>query len=367
MPKRKESLAWFFNYVFGMKEPYGRVYVRYAEPLDLADYLEGEGIDVTAPRGLSTAARVAFDTCTRIEQATPIKSADVLCMVLLGANGRALTGREVFQRANEIAMVIQERNLPTATGFSLDNEEQVQAAVLAMRRSKLIKRYDRGAQPVYFIPEDQQLAAAYYRNTITHFFLAAALGEVGLALCVDDIALPDREGLHQRVDGLRDLLKFEFFFSRQEAFWEEVLREVSRRYPRWESGEVSMQRQLRDHPPLFGHAILRSILEAYHVMASTLDLLDGEAVTDTRDFTAKLLDHGRELLLRKLIDSESSLSRDLFATGLKLAEYRGLLTGDATELRRLRSDFARETTDALAAVNRLQASYDRAWHGGAMS
>ena len=267
LPKRKESLAWFFNYVFGMKEPYGRVYVRYAEPLDLADYLEGEGIDVTAPRGLSTAARVAFDTCTRIEQATPIKSADVLCMVLLGANGRALTGREVFQRANEIATVIQERNLPTATGFSLDNEEQVQAAVLAMRRSKLIKRYARGAQPVYFIPEDQQLAAAYYRKTITHYFLAAALGEVALALSVDDIALPGRAGLQQRVDALRDLLKFEFFFSRREVFWEDVLQEVARRYPRWESGDVSIQRQLRDQPPLFGHAILRSILEAYHVLS----------------------------------------------------------------------------------------------------
>lgn len=366
MPKRKESLAWFFNYVFGMKEPYGRVYVRYAEPLDLGHYLGG-GVDATAPRGLSTAARVAFDTCTRIEQATPIKSADVLSMVLLGANGRALTGQEVFRRANEIATVIGERKLPTATGFSLDNEEQVQAAVLAMRRSKLIKRYARGSRPVYYIPEDQQLAAAYYRNTITHYFLAAALGEVALALSVDDITLPGRAGLQQRVDALRDLLKFEFFFSRREVFWEEVLQEVSRRYPRWESGEVSIQRQLRDQPPLFGHAILRSILEAYHVMASTLALREGKAVTDTRQFTSRLLDHGRELRLRKLIDSESSLSRDLFATGLKLAEYRGLLSGDAAELQRRRTDFARETTEALAAVNRLQASYDLAWHGGAMS
>jgi glycerol-3-phosphate O-acyltransferase len=366
MPKRKESLAWFFNYVFGMKEPYGRVYVRYAEPLDLGHYLGG-GVDATAPRGLSTAARVAFDTCTRIEQATPIKSADVLSMVLLGANGRALTGQEVFRRANEIATVIGERKLPTATGFSLDNEEQVQAAVLAMRRSKLIKRYARGSRPVYYIPEDQQLAAAYYRNTITHYFLAAALGEVALALSVDDITLPGRAGLQQRVDALRDLLKFEFFFSRREVFWEEVLQEVSRRYPRWESGEVSIQRQLRDQPPLFGHAILRSILEAYHVMASTLALREGKAVTDTRHFTSRLLDHGRELRLRKLIDSESSLSRDLFATGLKLAEYRGLLSGDAAELQRRRTDFARETTEALAAVNRLQASYDLAWHGGAMS
>lgn len=367
MPKRKESLAWFFNYIFGMKEPYGRIYVRYAEPLSLADYLDGDGSDATAPRGMSTAARLAFDTCTRIEQATPIKSADVLCMVLLGANGRALTGPELFERANEIATVIRERSLPTVAGFSLDNVEQVQATVLAMRKSRLITQYDGGARPIFYIPDDRQLAAAYYRNTITHYFLAAALGEVALALCVDDIDLPDSEGLRERVEGLRELLKFEFFFSRREAFWEDVLQAVTRRYPRWASGEVSIQRQLRDQPPLFGHAILRSILEAYQVMAGTLALLEGRPVTDTKAFTTDLLDHGRELLLRKLIDSESSLSRDLFGTGLRLAEHRGLLSGDGADLQQRRDAFAAQTDEALAAVNRLQAIYDRAWHGGAMS
>ncbi|MGL4564600.1 MAG: 1-acyl-sn-glycerol-3-phosphate acyltransferase, partial [Halioglobus sp.] len=36
-PKRKESLGWFFNYIFGMTQPYGKIYVRFARPVALAE------------------------------------------------------------------------------------------------------------------------------------------------------------------------------------------------------------------------------------------------------------------------------------------------------------------------------------------
>lgn len=353
LPKRKESLGWFLNYVFGMKEPYGRIYVRYAEPVDLGDFLS----DGWQPAGPSLATRLAFEVCTRMEQVTPIKSADVLAMVLLGANGRALTLPEILAPAAEITRMIEHRRLPTASGFSLDDEEQVSAALLSMRRSDLIKVYDRGSTPVYYIPEEQQLAAAYYRNTITHYFLAAALGEVALAACVDDITLPDEIGLRQRVEHLRDLFKFEFFFQSRDEVWGLVLEELQQRYPGWDSGETSLHRQLREQPPRFGHAILRSIAEAYHVTARSLCALGDAPVVDHKVFTSALLDQGKEMLLRRQISGASAISRDLFATGLRLADYRQLL-GRAADLLARRTAFARETAELLAAINLLQQCWD---------
>ena len=67
--------------------------------------------------GPSLATRVAFEICTHIEKVTPIKSADVLTMVLLGADGRALTEDEVYRQAREIAQLVRERGLPLAQGF----------------------------------------------------------------------------------------------------------------------------------------------------------------------------------------------------------------------------------------------------------
>lgn len=362
MPKRKESLRWFLNFIFGMKEPYGKIYVRFAQPVGLENAAP-TAMDSDHEQGPSLATRLAFEVCTRMEQITPIKSADVLAMVLLGANGRALSDREIFLQASEIAALVRDKALPVASGFSLEDEEQVAAAVLSMRGSKLVKAYDGGSTNVCYIPEEQQLAAAYYRNTITHYFLAAALGEIALAMGVDDVTLVGEPELQQRVQQLRDLFKFEFFFRPREEFWQEVLADTSRRYPHWQSSSTSLQKQLRERPPRFGHAILRSIAEAYQVVAFTLCALGGKPAPDAKSFTRDLLGQGREMLLRRRISGESAISRDLFSNGLQLAEYRQLLTGNDSSLLARREAFLQETTELLGAIDLLQSSYDQAWFG----
>ena len=362
LPKRKESLRWFLNFIFGMKEPYGKIYVRFAEPVGLETLEQDDERSSKA----SNANRLAFEVCTRIEQITPIKSADVLAMVLLAANGRAMTRAEIFQQSADIVAVAQQRQLPLARGFSLANEEEVSAAILSMRGSGLVKTFSAGSSTIAYIPEEQQLAAAYYRNTITHYFLAAALGEVALSQGVDDVSLASEEVLRARVDSLRDLFKFEFFFKPKEDFWQEVLSELNRAYPQWNSPNHSIKRQLRETPPRFGHAILRSIAEAYHVTACALLALDEAPCPEQKKFVGRLLDHGREMRLRKQITSDATLSKDLFSAALRLADHRQLLSASG-ELSQQRQAFAKQTGEVLQAINHLQEAYDQAWFspGGA--
>jgi glycerol-3-phosphate O-acyltransferase len=359
MPKRKESLGWFLNFIFGMKEPYGKIYVRYAEPISLdeaPDLRECESDDQ-----VSLATRLAFETCTRIERITPIKSADVLAMVLLGANGRALTLQEITRQAQAITAVVKSRQLPVATGFRLEDEQQVAAAVLSMTSAGMLVRYDKGSTAVFYIPDDQQLAAAYYSNTITHYFLAAAMGELALARLDSDISLPNEQRLRREVEQLRDLFKFEFFFQPRAVFWRAVLEETDRHYPAWSSGKQSLYRQLKQQPPRFGHAILRGIAEAYHVIGMALEAQgDTEFENDKRLATA-LLYQGQEMLLRRYIESAAAISKDLFVTGMRQVEYRQLFSGD--KLVERRRAFARETRQVLAAVNLLQRAHDEAWFG----
>ncbi|MGB1140690.1 MAG: hypothetical protein ACPG1A_07305, partial [Halioglobus sp.] len=363
LPKRKESLRWFMNYIFGMKEPYGKIYVRFAEPVSIREVMDAGAVTTESEegQGASLAARLAFEVCTRIEQATPIKAADVLTMVLLGADGRALTIEEIYRQAREIAQLARERKLPLAQGFSLEGLQQVSAALLSMRVSRLVKEFDKGSAPVYYIPEDGQLAAAYYRNTITHYFLAAAMGETALALGAGDISVMSEVQLREQVERLRDLFKFDFFFRPKDEFFDEVLQETTRRYPDWNSGATSLQKQLRERPPRFGHAILRSIVEAYFVVASALQALEDQPVGDAKKFSASLLQQGREMLLRRQISGDSSVSSDLYTIGLKLAEHRGLLASDTPGLAQRREEFLEEVCRVLAAVNLLQDSYNRAW------
>jgi glycerol-3-phosphate O-acyltransferase len=360
-PKRKESLGWFFNYIFGMNKPYGKVYVRFARPLALAE-ASSLSADLSGNEGPdpSLVTRMGFEVCSRIEQVTPIKSADVLTMVLLGANGRALTSAEIHAQAGDIAALVRERGLPAASGFSLDDEEQVRAAVLALQGSGLVRCFDKANTPVYYIPRGRQLAAAYYRNTITHFFLSAALAEIGLATCALGIDTPNAQLLEREVLGLRDLYKFEFFYKPTAEFLQEVQLEAGQRYPNWASGEHSLQKLLRDKPPRFGHAILRSITESYLIIAVTLLELGAQPVHDRKKFTARLLAQGQQMLLQRTISCESAVSQDLFATGLRLAEHLQLL-GTTADLVPRREAYAQRVVTALSAINLLQRSYDAAW------
>lgn len=362
-PKRKESLRWFLDYIFGMSTPYGKVYVRYGDPLKLgeptglsenmqAQDREDQSFEVT---------RMAFEVCRRIEHITPIKSADVLTMVLLGANRRALTAAEIYRQSAPIAQLVDDRGLPAASGFSLENEEEASAAILALQTSGLVKAFDKTGTAVYYIPREKRLAAAYYRNTITHYFLRAALGEIGLAMCALDIELPGQSSLRAHVMALRDLYKFEFFYKPSDEFWQDVLFETGQRYPGWDTGDHSIEKLLHDQPPRFGHAILRSITEAYLIIAVGLLDLGDRPVGDIKKFTRQLLYQGEQMLLQRTISCESSVSQDLYTNGLRLATHLDLLEGKDEGLGARREKFAEQVVAALSAINLLQRSYNEAW------
>ncbi len=132
------------------------------------------------------------------------------------------------------------------------------------------------------------------------------------------------------------------------------------RYPGWDSGEQSLQKLLREQPPRFGHAILRSITESYLILAVTLLELEAQPVNDRKKFITRLLAQGEQMLLRRTISCESSVSQDLFANGLRLAEQLQLLSGESALLP-AREAFAQRVVSALSAINLLQRSYDAAW------
>ena len=106
---------------------------------------------------------------------------------------------------------------------------------------------------------------------------------------------------------------------------------------------------------------MRSITEAYLIIAVALLELEGRGVHDQKQFTKHLLGQGQQLLLRRTISCEAAVSQDLFANGLRLAAHLALLDGRATELVERRAAFAESVVSALSAINLLQRCYDEAW------
>jgi glycerol-3-phosphate O-acyltransferase len=111
----------------------------------------------------------------------------------------------------------RQRGLPTVGELDLDGDDGVRRALEALERNGVVSCFKGGAEPVYQIGPEQQLQAAYYRNTVIHFFVTPAIAELALLRAAEpDVADPTSEFWDEAMR-LRDLFKFEFFFARRRS------------------------------------------------------------------------------------------------------------------------------------------------------
>jgi glycerol-3-phosphate O-acyltransferase len=242
------------------------------------------------------------------------------------------------------------RRLPTTEPVRFGGLAQVHEVLDRLEEHDIVTRFDEGPAPVYRISDDQYLAAAYYRNTIVHHFVNGAIAELAL-LRVSEAEIDDAERLFwSEVMRLRDLLKFEFFFSEKDRFVEEVADELSRYRSTWldtlRQGPEGARELVTKLRPLRAHWALRPFLEAYLVVGDTLLREPEDRPVDDKAFLGRCLGLGKQYRLQRKIRSEEAISQVLFKSALALAANRRLTT-PAPGLTTRRREFADEIRDVL--------------------
>jgi glycerol-3-phosphate O-acyltransferase len=249
------------------------------------------------------------------------------------------------------------RGLPlTSSARALETDGGLEAALDALVDNEVVVRFDGGPDTVYLLGPDQHLAAAFYRNSIIHHFLESAIAQLALVSAAEPGVEDPMEAFWAATLRLRDLLKFEFFFRDRDAFRAAVQAELDRARPGWEEAVAQGPEGIAGlHPdiPLTAHLMLRSFLEAYSVVALALQQRGSAPVTDTDDFLTACAGLGRQRLLQQRIRSPESVSKPLFANGLKLAENLGLTEAD--DLAERRTAFARELRHLLQQLDGIEA------------
>jgi glycerol-3-phosphate O-acyltransferase len=327
--KQPEGVGWLVEFYRRQRRRYGRIYVRFGEPLSLRDRLgppAGSPAGHQAERGLQ---KLALEVSWRINQVTPVTANALVALTLLGAHGVAMTLEQLRIALGDALADVRRRRLPLASSVeALDHEEGVRATLDSLEANGTVRSYTGGPDPVYSIGDDQHLAAAFYRNTAIHFFVNPAIAEVAVAGVARSDHADGTAVFWAEAMNLRDLLKFEFFFPDRDEFIAAVGAGLTSRAPRWENeltpgGAGALLTALH---PSFAGTVLRSFVEAYSVVAHELVRREPTAVIDHKSFLAACQATGQQYLLQRRLRTNESLSRPLYATGLQLAESRGLLT-----------------------------------------
>jgi len=217
---------------------------------------------------------------------------------------------------------------------------------------------------VYRIGVERELAAAYYRNSIIHFFVDPAIAEIALLEAAESGEAENRVAAFWRAAmQLRDLLKFEFFFADKDAFRSALRRELADRDANWEErlarSPNSAHELVRRSRPFNAHRVLRPFFEAYRIVADRLEQTPAGQVIDERRFVDACLGLGHQYYLQRRIHSAESVSKVLFETAMKIADNRGLVHSTEPEIEPWRRVFAeqiRATLRYIDAVDALAAS-----------
>ncbi|TQF65765.1 glycerol-3-phosphate 1-O-acyltransferase [Rhodococcus spelaei] len=351
-PKRKEGLRWLVGYVRAQGQRTGVAHVTIGRPLSLAESLSQE----EDPR--LAIQKTAFEVCHRINEVTPVTASSLVMLAFLGIEDRALTVAELGYILGPLVDYIVARKLPTAGDVDLMNPQVIRTALFTHVDSGVLRRYDKGDDRVYYLGKDQHLVAAFYRNTSIHFLVVRAIAELVLRAAVEErFTDPIADGWAE-AKRMRDLLKFEFFFSDRDTFERELRTELDLIDPTWEddlSNPRYAENILAGVRPYLAHRVLQPFLEAYEVVADQLVLAPVSTTFDEEKFVAHCLDIAQQRRLRQQIASSESVSGELFATALKLARNRGLVESDDADLPARREVFAREIRKTVERLRRIRA------------
>jgi glycerol-3-phosphate O-acyltransferase len=353
--KKPESFSWLLKFNRAQDTQRGSVQVRFGEPLSLRQALADE------PDTRLAVQKTAFEVSHRINEASPVMPRSLVTLALLGIEDRALTVGEVAEVLDPLVGYFEARNLATRDSLGLRDNRSISHTLDELSSAGVVERYDKGTEPVYRIGPDQHLVAAFYRNNAIHFLVTRAVAELMLQAAAErttDIyavgattAGEDRPGAEvfehgwQAALALRDLLKFEFFFSDKDTFRRELERELTLIHPEWRTliaQRGGVARLLAAVQPHLAHRVLQPFLEAYWVVAQRLAARDPRNPVETKAFTRECLDVARQLRMQQQLASTESISGELYATALKLAANRDLVDPGREELGKQRQEFADE-------------------------
>jgi glycerol-3-phosphate O-acyltransferase len=349
--KEDESFAWALRFISNLHRRYGSVHVRFGKPLSLSDTVP-RGTDLTTERGRYIIPKMAFEISNRINDATAITPISLVTLALLSQPDQGLTVDEAVTALEPFVNYVRQRDLPTTAPGIAVTPEVVKVALEELVTSKVVSRIDGLSDVVYMIGQDQHLAAAYYRNTIIHFFIDGSILEVAVAGMLRD-GTSGMEELLARAFGWRAILKFDFFFEGRDGFRDSIVEELLLECPdgigRVNSGDL--EGVFASLAPATSPAVLMPFLEAYRIVAAVIAEADPAETLDVKTVQARALRLGRQYAAQGRISTPEALSTELFASGIALADNAGLLD-DADQLDR--DGFLADIDDALEDLRFVQ-------------
>ncbi len=355
--KKAESMKWFVDYVRKLGDNFGKISIRFGEAIEANDKHTAripliKSHQQSDQKGISL---FAFELVHRINQITPVTTASLICISLLSKF--ALSKRAIESDIATMMQFIESNKPESMVDRGKPIGESVQKALNILMQGGLLKKRGEGYLAKYAIASENYLEATYYANMAVHHLYHQAFIELALVK-INGLKKERQAEFWTDIMFLRDLFKFEFFYSRKAKFTEEIEENLSFLDPKWEnlisSNRSKSYNFLEKQKVLVAPVVLYNYLEAYRVVVFALQKWDTAQKFNEKIFLEKCIFLGEEMHWQGSIQRLDAVSKPFILNGIRLVKNYGLIPTQEADKKEEICAFLDKLNDVAKRVKILQ-------------
>jgi len=218
--KEKESASGLVKSRKLFQRNIGKVYVRFAPGISVKteSFLGAQqGLDSTL-----MLQKLAFQICKSINDVTPVTPKSILASILLSHERPSLSLEEILRAADLLGKYVTWSHAELSCG---DDPEQLRRAVENSVKKLLANQnlqFETTVPVRYLLEERKRINMIFYKNNAIHCFVIPSIALLSLARSQSETG----SSVLKHAFSLRNIFKFEFFFSPSSVFNEEINRTI---------------------------------------------------------------------------------------------------------------------------------------------
>ena len=332
--KKTESLHTFVNYIKKLGHQHGRAAIRFGEPVEVGAHHSAiiPDMEEDSYADKNTLPRFAFELIHKANMITPVTTVSLVCNVLL--NNFALTKKELESNVIKLMNYIGQRKEDVLIDRGQSMGVTMQKALNLLLGAGIIQKSKAGLKVQYSLTATEYLSATYYANMASGHLYHRAFIEMALIKLKDNFSPNRIVHFWEEIMRLRNLFKFEFFYTNKPKFSSEIEAELDLFDKNWRAiitnPEIDICSLLRKQELFVSKAILLIYLEANKVVCHTLNSWDMEDEFSDENFIELCLFKGKELHWQGRISRLDSVSKPFLISALRLAKNSKLTPIDNT-------------------------------------
>ena len=337
--KEKESFRQFMKARHFLSRKYGRIYIRFGQPLSLNEYLARHEV----PRE-EAAQELAFHLIKSINKATLVTPLALIATAVLTKHRRGFYEKELMGTAEILLRFLKNHGIPMSAALEpLDKAVGETISYLIKNRVMNILEDIGGEEIFYYVEEEKKPELEYYKNSIIHCFIPHAFVALSLLRGKEEV-VPEQQILSDYAF-MKNLFKNEFIFEEMPDIQEEVSK-LTRFFQDADyierdtaNGGYRVTRIGFEELPIWA-ALPKTFIESYWIAAQAF-IRKGDKSLKQEDLLKNMNYLGLRYHKLGLIEHRESINQLSFKNALRYIQK------EVTEVREISPDSSREKLSRL--------------------